>query len=239
MPTTRFSIMSIRPTPREPASPFRAAMSSASGSSSPSSETGRPSSKPMTTSSGSAAPDGRDGQHERRLGGRRPRVLQHPGLDRAPEQVVVDRERRLRLRLDRDPALGGVGDLGVARPRRVPQRGDHAHAGVRGLERQLEAHLVVALAGAAVHDRVRAELAGDLADRLADDRPRRATRSAGTCPRRARWRATPSRRPPRRTGPCGRADDVVGAGRVAALDGRLEVGLLATSTSTAITSSKP
>ena len=69
----------------------------------------------------------------------------------------------------RDAPLLGVGELGIPRPDRVPQRRDHTHAREVGLERELESQLVVALAGAAVDDRLGADLLGDLGDGLRDD----------------------------------------------------------------------
>ncbi len=227
MPTTRFSIMSIRPTPRSPASALSSATSRASGSSSPSSETGSPASKPTTTSSSRGGGRRGDGQREGFLGRRCPRVLEHAGLDRAAEQVVVDREGRLGLRLDRDAALGGVDELLVARPGPVAERGDDRHAGVGRLERELEAHLIVALAGAAVDDRVGAEVAGDRTDRLADHGPREG--------RHERVLALVERVREQRLGDlvarelilAVEHDHVVGAGGVAARDGRLEVAVLA------------
>ena len=73
---------------------------------------------------------------------------------------------------DRDALRERVLDLLVARPDAVAQRRDHLHARVVRLERELEAELVVALAGAAVDDGLGAELERDLGDRLRDHRPR-------------------------------------------------------------------
>ena len=67
---------------------------------------------------------------------------------------------------DRDALGDRVLDLLVARPDPVAERRDHLHARVVRLERELEAELVVALAGAAVDDRLGAELERDLGDGL-------------------------------------------------------------------------
>ena len=108
----------------------------------------------------------------RLLGRRVPGILEDAGLDRATEEVLVDRERRRRRLHDRDALRERVLDLLVPRPDAIAQRGDHLHARVVRLERELEAELVVALPGAAVDDGLGAEVERDLRDRLRDDRPR-------------------------------------------------------------------
>ena len=120
-----------------------------------------------------------------------------------------------------------VVDLLVARPDPVAERRDHAEARVLRLEGELEAELVVALAGAAVHDRLGAELAGQLGDRLRDHRARerRDERVLALVERVGldRLRAL-------LLGELGLPvdeDDVVGAGGAAARDRFLEVELLA------------
>ena len=164
--------MSIRPTRRRRPCAFSVATSSGSASSSPSSATGSPSSKLDHELGRRRARRPEPVSAERVLRRGRPGVLEHARLDRAAGEVLVDRVRRGRLRLDRDATLVRVGDLLVARPDAVAQRRDHLHAGVVRLEGELEADLVVALAGAAVHDRLGAELERELRDRLGDHRPR-------------------------------------------------------------------
>ena len=114
-------------------------------------------------------------RHGPRVGvGRRrhPRVLEDAGLARAAPQVDVDGVGgRLRDR-DLDAALVRVVDRLVA-----GQAHPHAHrrhdleAGVERVDGDVEADLVVALAGAAVGDRVRALLLGDLDQELREQRP--------------------------------------------------------------------
>ena len=158
---------------------------------------------------------------------RRPRILEHACLDRAAEEVLVDRERRRLRRLDGDALGERVLDLLVARPDPVAERGDHVQAGIGRLERELEAQLVVALAGAAVHDGLRAELDRELGDRLRDHRPRERRDERvlalveGVRLDRARALLLGER------GLAVDEDDVVGAGGASALDRRLEVELLA------------
>ena len=103
---------------------------------------------------------------------RRPWILERSGLDRPPEEVLVDRERRGLGRGDGNPLGDRVLDFLVARPDPVAQRCDHVESRVVRLERELEAQLVVALPGAAVHDGLGPDLGGDLGDRLCDHRPR-------------------------------------------------------------------
>ncbi len=100
-------------------------------------------------------------------------------------------------------------------------------AGIGGLERELEAELVVPLAGAAVHDGLGPELDRELGDRLRDHRARerRDERVLALVERirldRARALLLGERGLPVDE------DDVVGAGGTAALDRCLEVELLA------------
>ena len=125
------------------------------------------------------------------------------------------------------PLAQRVLDLLVARPDPVAERRDHAQAGVDRLEGELEAELVVPLAGAAVHDRLGAELDRKLGDRLRDHRPReRGDERVLALVERVRL----DRAGALLLGEGGLAvdeDDVVGAGGAAALDRRLEVELLA------------
>ena len=97
-------------------------------------------------------------------------------LDRAPlrgaaPDVVVDRVRRgLGPALDGDPVLAGVGDLLLAAHPPLAHRSDHLELGVERRDRRLDADLVVALARAAVGDRVAARGAGVLDGELRDQR---------------------------------------------------------------------
>ena len=219
--------MSIRPIPYGPASAFSEAISSASESCSPSSETGRPALEADHDLGRRGRLERRAGQLERVLGRCGPRILEHAGLDRAADEVVVDRERLLGLRLDRDAARLRVDDLLVARPDLVAQRRDHLHARVARLEGELEAELVVALAGAAVDDRLGAEVLGDPGDRLGDDRPReRGDERVLALVERVREQRLRDLLVRERVLAVDE-HDVGRAGRVAARDRRLEVGVLA------------
>ena len=126
MPTARFSIMSIRPIPYAPARPFSCAISSASGSSSPSSETGTPALEADDDLDRRRRRRGIAGQRVRLLRRRVPGILEHAGLDRAPEQVLVDRDTaRPAVAWTGMPLRERVLDLLVARPDAVAQRRDH------------------------------------------------------------------------------------------------------------------
>ena len=94
------------------------------------------------------------GPLERLRRGLDPGVFQDAGLDRTAPEVLVGAEDRLLGRLDLDAVLGGVLDLLVARPLPFADRGDDLQVGGQRLEGHVEADLVVALAGAAVGDRL-------------------------------------------------------------------------------------
>ena len=103
---------------------------------------------------------------------RDPRVLEDPGLARAAPQVDVDRVRAGLGDRDLDAALVGVVDLlvaGQAHP--DAHRRDDLEPRIERVRRDIEADLVVALAGAAVGDRVGALALGDLDEELRDQRP--------------------------------------------------------------------
>jgi hypothetical protein len=89
------------------------------------------------------------------------------------QQVGVDRERRLAALVlgDRDLVLLGEGDQLLARAQIpfAPGR-DDIDVGLQRIGGQLEADLVVALAGGAMRDRVGADLLGDLDQLLGDQR---------------------------------------------------------------------
>ena len=131
-----------------------------------------PPSKAMTISTGSGASRGRDGPLEGVRRRRDPRILEDARLARAAPQVHVDGVGgRLRDR-DLDAALGGVVDLlvaGQAHP--DAHRRDDLEPGIEGVDGDIEADLVVALAGAPVGDRIGALALGDLDEQLGDQRP--------------------------------------------------------------------
>ena len=117
-------------------------------------------------------PVGGGGQREDVLGRRRPGILQRPGLDGAPPQVVVDRVRLAAPHRHMDPVLLGIRDLLAAGHAPVADRGQHRHVGGKRRHRRLEAHLVVPLAGAAVRDGARASLPRHRHQMTGDQRPR-------------------------------------------------------------------
>ena len=81
---------------------------------------------------------------------------------------------RLGAALDGDVVLARVGDLLVAAHLPVADRRDDLQLGRQRRDRAVDAHLVVALAGAAVGDRVAAGLARDVDGDLGDQRPAQA-----------------------------------------------------------------
>ena len=89
------------------------------------------------------------------------------------QEVGVDRERRLAALVlgDRDLVLLGERDELLARAQIpfAPGR-DHGHVGLERVVGELEADLIVALAGGAVGDGVGADLLGDLDLLLGDER---------------------------------------------------------------------
>ena len=107
--------------------------------------------------------------------GRVVEVLDPAPLRGAAPEVVVDRVGRdLGAALDRDPVLARVGDLLLAAHLPGAHRGDRPQLRRQGRDRRLDPDLVVALAGAAVGDRVAAGLARLLDRELGDQRPARA-----------------------------------------------------------------
>ena len=127
-----------------------------------------------------------EGQHKlirlarhRRVGGvgphvvvrRFPDVLQVPGLARAAPQVLVDRVRRPGRHVDRQALGRGELDRLVAGHARVPDRRVDLEVRRQGGEPDLETHLVVALAGAAVRDDGGALLGGHAGQVADDQRP--------------------------------------------------------------------
>tara|TARA_R110002020_G_scaffold25127_21_gene81849 strand:- start:1437 stop:2375 length:939 start_codon:yes stop_codon:yes gene_type:complete len=103
------------------------------------------------------------------------RVLQYLALGGRVQKVGVDGERGLAALVlgDQDLVLlGEIQEIGPGLELPVPPRRDHLDVRVQGIGGQLEADLVVALAGGAMGDRVGAGLAGDLDEALGDQRPR-------------------------------------------------------------------
>ena len=138
----------------------------------PSMAVGTPSVKLITTSSGSRATDGILGVGVDVLDRPVPDVFEEAGLDGAAPHVLVDGVRRLLRHVDRQASLLGERDRLVARhPGVADRRHDRQVRGQRA-DPDLESHLVVALAGAAVRDHggVVSPRGGD--QMLHDDRPR-------------------------------------------------------------------
>jgi hypothetical protein len=131
-----------------------------------------PARKPIVTSSGSSGASATaDGPFEDVLRGPRPRVLEDPALGGAAPGVLVDRVGRLlALDGDRDPALEGVVDRGVTGQPPLPDRREGVEVRGEAHRADLEAHLVVALPGAAVGDARGTGLARDRHEVLHDQR---------------------------------------------------------------------
>ena len=161
------------PTPwRQPISAARSS-SSTRPRRSPSSETGRPASNPSRHRLGLVGRLlGPADQLEDVVLGGVVEILDPASLRGAAPEVVVDRVGRdLGAALDRDAVLAGVGDLLLAAHLPGANRRDRPQLRRQGRHRGLDPNLVVALAGAAVGDRVAARLAGLLDRELGDQRP--------------------------------------------------------------------
>ena len=100
-----------------------------------------------------------------------PRILQDARLAAAAPQVLVDAVGAFDGRLDGDVVLAGELDLGVAGHLPFADRGDDLEVRGQCLKRDIETHLVVAFAGAAVGDRLGPVLAGHVHHQLGDQRP--------------------------------------------------------------------
>ena len=104
-----------------------------------------------------------------------PRVLKHEAFARRVQHVRIGRERRLAALVlaDRDLVLlGELDQLGAAGKIPFTPRRDDLDIGRQRVIAELEADLVVALAGRAVADRVGADHLGDLDLALGDQWPR-------------------------------------------------------------------
>ncbi|SLD05225.1 Uncharacterised protein [Mycobacteroides abscessus subsp. massiliense] len=86
------------------------------------------------------------------FGRRVPKVFQEAGFHRASPHVLIDRERRLLRHVDRNLVLCRERDRLLAGPRVVTHRRQYFQIGCQRGKANLEAHLIVALAGAAVGD---------------------------------------------------------------------------------------
>ena len=111
------------------------------------------------------------GEHEHVRLRRRVRILEVSTLVAEMPEIGISRIDLLLRRSDRDAARSGIVD-GVLAAANVPlaPRRDHRKVGREGGERQLEPHLVIPLAGAAVCQRVRTDAARDLHLPLRDER---------------------------------------------------------------------
>ena len=101
-------------------------------------------------------------------------VFQHLALRGRVQEVRVDRERRLAALVlrNRDLVLFGEGDQRLAALEvPLPPGRDHPDVRLQRVVAQLEAHLVVALAGRAVTDRIGADLPRNVDLGLGDQRP--------------------------------------------------------------------
>ena len=143
------------------------------------------------------------------LGRLDPGVLEDPALDGAAPEVLVDRVRAVLAHRDGDVVRGGVVDRVLAGEAPRPHGREHVEVGRERPHRHLEAHLVVALAGAAVGDGVGAVLPGGAHEVAHDHRPRqrrhervlalveRVRRAAPAARSRRRTRRARRRRSPR------------------------------------------
>ncbi len=104
-----------------------------------------------------------------------PRIFQHLALGRGVQKIGVDRERRfaaLVLRHRYLMRLGEFDELGARLELPLPPRRDDLDVGIERIGGELKAHLIVALAGGAMRDRIGAGLVGDFHQPLGDQRPR-------------------------------------------------------------------
>ena len=85
-----------------------------------------------------------------------PRILEHAALVARVQEVAIDRVRLVGRRLDRDRVLSSYTRSARVRPVKLPlaPRRDDLDRRIEVVRGELEAHLIVALAGRAVRDRV-------------------------------------------------------------------------------------
>ncbi len=160
--------------PWRPPISFALASSAAGEKASPLMRTGLPASKSTSTYSAlSGAFSGDDRQREHVVVRLAPRILEDAALVADVQQVAVGAVGLLARHRNGDAVLLGVGDQLGARGE-IPDapRRDDLDVRLEGVGGELEAHLVVALAGGAVRDRVGALGAGDFDLPLGDQRPR-------------------------------------------------------------------
>jgi hypothetical protein len=104
-----------------------------------------------------------------------PGLLENLTLGAAVQHVGVDAEGRLAALVLGDGdlvRLGEFDELGAARQVPFAPGGDDLHIRLQRVVAELEAHLVVALAGGAMGHGIGADLLGDLDLALGDERPR-------------------------------------------------------------------
>ena len=131
-----------------------------------------PRTRPRPPAASSGASSGRVTSWKTSSSGACERSSIHLPSDERPQRLSsIEYGAALRAALDRDPVLARVGDLLVAAHRPRAHRRDHLQLRRERRDRALDPHLVVALAGAAVGDRVAARLARVLDRELGDQRP--------------------------------------------------------------------
>ena len=100
-----------------------------------------------------------------------PRVFEHARLAAPAPDVFIDRERPLLAPRNVDAVRLQVFDLVFARHRLLAGRGHDLERRVKCLDAHIEAHLIVALACAAVGHGSRAFFMGDIDEQLREQRP--------------------------------------------------------------------
>ena len=204
MPTKRFSTRSSRPMPLARPSSLSCVSSVAGDSFLPSIATASPRSK-STVMYGRLV---RRVLRIDRCANRRSPALPAPGppaplpSDEACSRLAsTENGASPRLSLAIGIWCFSANSISLVREVEVPfaPRRDHLHVGLERIVGELEAHLVVALAGRAVRDRVGADLLGDLDLLLGDQRPRDRGAEQILPLVDARWRGTSGTRSRART----------------------------------------